>query len=290
MLRNQKHGAVGVGVVLLGAIALAGCAESNEEALSPDSADVAENNRSPIEQLQAIPTELQAEIDALNQPITDIQSLIDQLTSIPERHGMDVADMVAIAKASLKTGTVQFDERTNLSQEAQTEIKDALKKLRNAVAGLKATPSKVTALIGKLPELSAQSLALAAKVTATATVTAANPFAGDSEKAKAKADIENVKQVQQDVLKVISEAQAKVVGLPGLATGALVKLRASLMGGTHDGQPPLPAAEHNEIALAATSDAEPAAVSKKTAAKERRVNLDENSVRGYGSNGRIRGC
>ena len=46
-------------------------------------------------------------------------------------------------------------------------------------------------------------------------------------KAKAQGEISSVQKVQADVSKSISDAQAKVTSIPGMATGALTKLGAS---------------------------------------------------------------
>ncbi len=67
-----------------------------EEAKSPDSVESEESpSQSPMEELQSIPVELNAQVADLTKPIDDVQKVIDQLTSIPKRYGIDAADMVA---------------------------------------------------------------------------------------------------------------------------------------------------------------------------------------------------
>ncbi|MEO7108941.1 MAG: hypothetical protein ABI183_00770, partial [Polyangiaceae bacterium] len=73
---------------------------------------------------------------------------------------------------------------------------------------------------------------LATRVTAQATVAASSPFGSADSKAKAKADMDSVKQVQADVSKSISDVQAKITGIPAQATGVLGKLTTTLAGGT----------------------------------------------------------
>ena len=46
-------------------------------------------------------------------------------------------------------------------------------------------------------------------------------------KAKATADLSGVKVAQDEASKAINDAQAKVTGIPAMATGALGKLGAS---------------------------------------------------------------
>ena len=210
-----------------------GCAgaNGNEEAKSPDSADQDAPKRTPMEELQAIPKELKAQADDLTKPIDDVQKVIDQLTSMPKRYGLDSADVMAMAQATLESGAINVKLGSDVSEAARTEVENALNTLKAAVTGLKNTPDKVAALVTKMATLAAKVPALAAEVTASATAAAANPFAGAEAKAKAKADLESVKQVQADVMKVVSDTRAKIVGVPAMATGALSKLMAALKGG-----------------------------------------------------------
>jgi prefoldin subunit 5 len=218
-----------------------------EEAKSPDSVDHDDRDdhdespkQSPMEELEAIPKELKAQVAHLTKPIDDIQKVIDQLTSIPKRYGIDPADMIAMAKATLESGKVNVslgaDVSADVVADAKAEIENALKTLKGAVAGLKATPDRVEALLARIATLAAKVPALAAKVTASAAVAAANPLADAKAKATAQADVQKVKQVVADVMRVVSETQAKIVGIPAMATGALSKLMAALKGG--DGTSP----------------------------------------------------
>jgi hypothetical protein len=203
-----------------------------EEAKSPDSVESDESpSQNPMEELQAIPTELSAQVADLTKPIDDVQKVIDQLTSIPKRYGFDAADMIAMAKATLESGKVDVTVSGDVSADAKAEIETALTTLKGAVAALKATPDRVASLLSRIATSSAKVPELAAKVSVSATAAAANPFAGVDAKAKAQADVQEVKQVVADVLKVARDTQAKIVGIPAMATGALTKLTAALNGG-----------------------------------------------------------
>ena len=89
---------------------------------------------------------------------------------------------------------------------------------------------KVTALTQKIVTVSAKVPVLATKVTTEAQVAVKNPFGGADAKAKAQANIDGVKQIQADVQKSVSDAQAKVASVPAMATSALTKLTASFAG------------------------------------------------------------
>ena len=202
-----------------------------EEAKSPDSVESDESpSQSPMEDLQAIPIELSAQVANLTKPIDDVQTVIDQLTSIPKRYGLDAADMLAMAKATVESGEVNVTVPADVSDDARAEIETALGTLKGTVGALKATPDRVASLMSSIATDSARVPELAAKVTVSATAAAANPFGGADTKAKAQADVQKVKQVVADVMKVVRDTQAKIVGIPAMATGALTKLMAALNG------------------------------------------------------------
>jgi hypothetical protein len=99
------------------------------------------------------------------------------------------------------------------------------------VTALKETPAKVASLTSKVVAATAKVPVLASKVTATATVAASSPFGSADSKAKGKADLDSVKTVQADLSKSISDVQAKIAGIPAMATTALAKASASIAAG-----------------------------------------------------------
>jgi hypothetical protein len=281
--------------IILGGLLAAACAGGTEEPRSADSADTAQ---APMDRLKAIPRDLKAEVAAITGAVDDIDSVIDQITGIPGRYGLDAGRVVAMAKAALATGKVSVKASADVGEEAQAEIASALKKLTKAVAALKAAPLRVAALVVKLPKVAAQVVVLATQVTATATVTMSNPFSSDEAKLDAKADLENVKKVQTDVMELVKETQTKIVGLPARASGALGKLAASFAGGTEDEDPSRVAAGDEEDAVVTsgleepsprdppsdrgaspTGRSRPSAPSKKATHPEVRVSLDEPQFR-----------
>ncbi len=106
-----RHFAVGALLGMALAVSACGGASEGEEAKAPDSVDDSDEapRQSPMEELQAIPKELRAQVANLTKPIDDVQKVIDQLTSIPKRYGLDPADMTAMAKATLESGKVSLD-------------------------------------------------------------------------------------------------------------------------------------------------------------------------------------
>ncbi len=211
-----------------------GCGGSRQGANAPTTSS-AKVELSAMEELKAIPKDLDAEAAALTKPIDDVQSVLDQLANLPKKHGITAGDMSAMAKATFEKGTVEVKLDAKASAEAKAEVEAALNRLKDTVVALKATPDRVASLTTKIASATAKAPVLATKITSSATITASNPMASADAKAHAKADLEGVKQAQADVQKSIGDTQAKVTGIPALATTALAKLSASFVGGASGG-------------------------------------------------------
>jgi hypothetical protein len=182
---------------------------------------------SPMDELQAIPKDLDKDVAGLTKPIEDVQTIIDEITNLPKKHHINAGEMAAMSKATFDNGKVEVKVNGDVSAEAKAEIEASLKKLSLVVAELKATPAKVAALTSKIVKVTAKVPLLATEITSKATFAASNPFGSADGKLKANAELASVQKVQADVSKSISDAQAKVTGIPALATGALGKLGAS---------------------------------------------------------------
>ncbi|MBX3200440.1 MAG: hypothetical protein KF850_14800 [Labilithrix sp.] len=206
------------------------CGGGSEEPKTP--ADKASAPVSPMEELKAIPADLDAEVASLTKPIDDVQSIIDELGAFPKKHGLAAADVMGMAKATFDSGKVEMNLKADVAAEAAAELEVLLKRLNDTVIALKATPDHVAALTAKATAATAKVPLLATKVSSSASVTVANPFGSAEDKAKAQAEIDGVKQVQADTSKSISDVQAKVTGIPQMATAALAKLTASFAAGT----------------------------------------------------------
>lgn len=210
---------------------LTACGGGGEEPKTPASKD-AKANLEPMDELKGIPGELDAEVAALTKPIDDLQAAIDEVGALPKKHGLAAADIMGMAKGTFESGKVEVKLNGDVSAAAKADVEATLNKLNASVTALKATPEKVAALTTKVGALTAKVPVLASKVTASATVTASNPFGSADAKAKAKADMDGVQKVQADVMKSVSGMQAKIAGIPAMATSALAKASASFSGGT----------------------------------------------------------
>jgi prefoldin subunit 5 len=213
------------------ATALAACGGGNAEDPKTPAAK-ASIELTPMEELKAIPADLNAEVASLTKPIDDVQSIVDELGALPKKHGLTAADVMGLAKGTFENGKVEVSLKGDVSAAAKADVEATLKKLSATVTALKATPEKVTSLTTKVAAATAKVPVLASKVTASATATVSNPFGNADAKAKAKAEMDSVQKVQADVTKSVSDIQGKLTGIPAMATTALAKLTASFAAGT----------------------------------------------------------
>jgi hypothetical protein len=192
---------------------------------------------SSIEQLKAIPADLKTDLDSITKPIDDANEVSDKLGTMPARLKVSGDDLAAMLQGVMSGGPAEVGANINVAADAKAELEETLKKLKGIVDGLKATPDKIATLAPKIAGSMAKAAALAVKAAAEAQITIANPFAGADAKAKAQADMKSIEQVKTDIQKTISDAQAKVTGLPAAATSAITKLSASIasLGGGKSG-------------------------------------------------------
>ena len=222
MVMRSKFLSVSFGLAL-GLVTVTGCGGGASSA----KVSSAEVERSPMEELQAIPKEIDKDVASLTKPIEDAQVIADELTDLPKKHHISAGDMAAMSKATFDNGKVDVKVNGEVSAEAKAEIEATLKKLSVVVAELKSTPERVAAVTSKIVKVTAKVPLLATEITSKATVTVSNPFASSGGKAKAAADLSGIQKAQGEVTKSLGDAQSKVSGIPALATGALGKLGAS---------------------------------------------------------------
>jgi hypothetical protein len=210
-------------VLALTAIAAA-CGGGKGEVKSSADASV---DLSAMDQLKGLSTDLQAQLNALMSPITEVDALVNDITSLPSRVGVNASSLLTSAKATVDSGQISLSADLNVDATAKAEIDRVFGHLQAVVAGLKAIPANAQALATKAGEALVKLPALATKVTAEANVKVSNPFAKPEEKAQAAADLQSLAQVQADVQGTIQQVQQQIMSIPALATSALAKLSAS---------------------------------------------------------------
>lgn len=219
--------------LVLGSLAVApmGCNKKDKGTDNPDEAS--EEDGDPMAELQAIPDQIQAEIDLVLQPITDVDVVVDQLTSIPSRYGMNASDLTAMASAKFDGGTVEFN--ADVSGDAKAEIETMLATIEGIAVGLKETPARAKTATANLAELGVKATGIVTKLTTSINAKMSNPLLKAEKKAELQAELDLVMKFDADIKATIGSAKETVMGVPKMGTEALAKLTAALAGGASAG-------------------------------------------------------
>jgi len=210
---------------------LAGCKKNDKGTDNPDEA--AEGEVDPLEELKSIPAQVQAEVDLVLQPITDVDVVIDQVTSMPQTLGVDAASLRGLAQASLQNGEVSVN--LDITAEAKAEVEAVLVKIKGIVTGLKETPERVKTATGNIVALGTKATGLVTKLTAQYQAKLSNPLLKAEAKAQIQADLDAVIKLDADIKATINDAKTTVTSLPDKGKEALVKLTAAFSGSASAG-------------------------------------------------------
>lgn len=206
-----------------------GCKKNDKGSENPDAAADGDEDGDPLVSLQAIPGEIQAEVDHVLQPITDVDVVIDQVTSIPTRYGVNAAELSGMAKAKMDGGSVSID--IEVEADAKAEIQAMLDTVGNITVGLKELPTRATTATKNIVALGAKAAGLTAKLQSKYQAKLSSPFTKAEEKAKIQGELDMVISLNADIKGTIGEAKTTVTSIPAKGGEALAKLTAALAGG-----------------------------------------------------------
>lgn len=208
-------------------VAPVGCSKKDKASKNPD--DAAESDKDPLEELKGIPVAIQGEIDMVLQPINDVDVVIEQISSMPGRLGVDAKGLTALASASLSNGEVSVN--LDVSAEAKAEIEALLKTVQGIGVGLKAIPERVPVATKNIVGHGAKAVALVAKLTAKYQAKLSSPFTKADEKLKIQGELDIVMKLDADIKASVNDAKATVMGVPAKGTEALAKITAAFAAG-----------------------------------------------------------
>lgn len=203
-----------------------GCGKKDKGTKNPDEAS--DKDQDPLEALKNIPTQIQAEVDGVLKPITDVDVVIEQVTSIPTRYGVDAAGLRSMASASLKDGTVNVN--IQVSAEAKAEIEAMLTTVKGIATGIKATPERAATATKNILALGVKATALVGKLTAKYQAKLKSPMLKADEKLKIQGELDSVMKLDGEIKTIIGDAKTTVTGIPAKGTEALAKLTAAFSG------------------------------------------------------------
>ncbi len=203
------------------------CEKKDKGTKNPD--DAGESDKDPLTELQSIPGAIQAEVDMVLKPITDVDVVIDQVSTMPSRLGVDAKGLRGMASASLTNGEVAVN--LDISAEAKAEIVAVLETIKGIGVGLKETPQRAATATKNIVAQGAKAAALVAKLTAKYQAKLSSPLTKAEEKLKIQAELDGVMKVDADIKAMVGEAKSTVTSLPAKGTEALAKITAAFTAG-----------------------------------------------------------
>lgn len=207
-------------------LSLGGCEKKAKgETVSPDEAE-----EDPLVQLQAIPTRLQAEVDGVLQPITDAETLMGELETIPERYKLSAADFKGLVKASFdsETGTVEINADLHVAEDAKAELLATIAQLRGIKVGLETTPDRVKVATENVIQIGVDGVELSAKLLVS--LQAKLKVAIGDKKAEIEAQIQEVTAIQGQLTTQIEDIKTQITELPARAAEVGANFTASFAG------------------------------------------------------------
>lgn len=208
------------------AVAPIGC-KKKDKSQNPDEA--AESDVDPLEELKGIPVAIQAEVDMVLQPINDVDVVIEQISSMPGRLGLDAKGLTALASASFSDGKVEIN--MEMSAEAKAEVEALLNTVKGIGVGLKELPNRVPVATKNIVGHGAKAVGLVTKLTAKYQAKLSSPFTKAEEKAKIQGELDMVVKLDADIKATVGTAKETVMSLPNKGTEALAKITAAFAAG-----------------------------------------------------------
>jgi len=183
---------------------------------TPDSGD-------PAADLQTVSDNLTKEVDAIVQPLKDIDALVDSITKLPA--DLKAAKSKANTKAVLTELKKILDggdpavDGLKLEDNAKAVVQDRIDKLKALKKSMDDAPKAIEALPGKIADTLANAGKILAKALPKYQAKISAPFGVSAEdKAKATADKDKIQ-------KVFDDFKAKADGWKNLATELPAKIK-----------------------------------------------------------------
>jgi hypothetical protein len=204
------------------AVAITGCGSKDPAT----EGDAASGQQDPVAELKGVSDELSKDVDAIMQPINDVDAVVAGIDELSKKYGIAPKDLKAMAKAAVDGGDVTVSAA--IKPEAKDDVMALVTKIKGISTGLAQTPDKVQALMAKLPAKLATVPALYAKAQGSLKVKANNPFGNAADKQKAKEDLAQLDKIKTDTMAKVDSIKTQVTGLPQKATEALAKLKSAV--------------------------------------------------------------
>jgi hypothetical protein len=200
-----------------------GCASKPRASKHPEASREAVD---PLEELTRIPAVVEAEVQLVLAPIHDVDRVIEQLSTMPDRLGIDAGGLRALAIASLRDGNVAVG--LELPAEARAEVEQLLVSIRDIGENVRRTPERVAGSSATIVAQGAKAVSLVGKLNARYQAKLASPFTPEPEKQRIRGQLAAIATTHDEIKSAVGEAKSTVVELPARAKAALAKLTSAL--------------------------------------------------------------
>ena len=180
----------------------------------------------PIEEMQKISEGIQKDVDAVLQPIKDVDALIESITSLPKdlkaaKSKADAKKILAALKKVVDGGdagleALKLDEATgNIVKERHEKLKALFANIKEVDTKVKELVQRVTDAVPKIVAASAKALPkLEAKIKAPFGVSAEDKKKAEEDKAKLTGIVDDFKKKAEEWQKLLTELPTKVKEIP----------------------------------------------------------------------------
>lgn len=210
---------VSLAVVLVASVGLVACGGGGKS-----KSDGSAKKGDAFTQLQAIPGEIDAELQSVTAPIDQVDAMLAQMKTLPQQLNVSEGEFSEIINTALTSQAIAIPDSVQGKQ--REELTAFIENFSTFRGNLFATPDRAQQMISSLAATTTRIPALATTASADAATTLVNPLASKKDKDKAKQRQEDVKRLQTEAQQAVTDAQTKVGGVPARATEATVKLIA----------------------------------------------------------------
>lgn len=172
-----------------------------------------------------MPAAIETELNLVLAPIHGVDQVVEQLTTMPDRLGIDAASLRALAAASLREGSVVVE--LDASAEVRAEVEQLLLTIRGIGEGFRATPQRLAAAAKRIAARGAKATVLVTKLTTRHQIKLMSPFTPAEEKARVTGELEAIAKIEAEIKLAVTTAQSTVLGLPARTTAAAAKIAAA---------------------------------------------------------------
>lgn len=183
-----------------------------------------------ILELVRLREDIRDELDTALQPIAEVDFVIDRVTTLPERIGVEASAVGALARALLAGEAVTATFDAELSEAERAELAAAFSGIRSLADALRATPERSTKAGARIGVLASTAADLASALTREVTTKSTSPFSTDDEKWTWALELSRVTQLASRIETEANEARTAVRALPQRSSDALARLDAAFAG------------------------------------------------------------